>query len=76
MLPARASSSWLEFGESAYDLNLSDYEESENPSRPYQPLQSLNQLAHECFFASPNSRHAMTAAIHHEGLISLLQPLN
>ena len=61
---------------SVLERSGSDHEESENPSRPCQPLQSLNQLAHECFFASPNRRHAMTAAIHHEGLISLLQPLN
>ena len=58
------------------DRSDSDHEESENPSQPSQTLQSLHRLAHKCFFSSPNRGYAMTAAIHHEELISLLQPLN
>ena len=58
------------------DLNLSDQEESENPSRPSQPPKSLHRFAHKYFFASPNRRHIITAAIHHEELINLLQPQN
>ena len=61
---------------SVLERSGSDHEASENPSRPSQPPKSPHRFAHECFFASPNRRHIMTAAIHHEELINLLQPQN
>ena len=61
---------------SVLERSGSDHEESENPSRPSQPPKSLHRFAHKYFFASPNRRHIITAAIHHEELINLLQPQN